>query len=415
MRGTELLDKMELVDPAYVAEADLPMKKKRHWKVWGSLAACLCVAAGAVVLWGGAGNQPVPGPVPPAPVVQPPETGWNHIAWNEEEMVVDACRHIDPGFFTQELRAEELKRLVPVLENGMTCTGRGAFDGEGNLLYVELFVKTSLPDALVTVRIGDSFDGLYDRDSEAERSQYGTMEYELSRMDQGETVLLRGTAEPGGIVVTFSMEVPKAQEEDGKADFLRVLRSFAVYEENKPDLSQITPDRIPDWIDQKLTTQEALADPDFGPWVLAKPPKGFTLEENWRYMSEYKGMDLLSQCWTKGMSQLDWRVEHFTQDRQELLVHPEEREKYDMALYPIPLCDSVPDELREVVDHPIFESEELTEEMVWARAHKVEDAGDTNGWRTNFSVRYGDILVTVNAKGVEPDWLYAQLSQLREK
>lgn len=57
-----------------------------------------------------------------------------------------------------------------------------------------------------------------------------------------------------------------------------------------------------------------------------------------------------------------------------------------MALYPIPLCDLVPDELREVVDHPIFESEELTEELVWARAHEVEDTGDTNVWRTSFSV-----------------------------
>lgn len=43
MRGNELLDKMELVDPAYVEAADVKPKKKRVWQKWGALAACLCL------------------------------------------------------------------------------------------------------------------------------------------------------------------------------------------------------------------------------------------------------------------------------------------------------------------------------------------------------------------------------------
>lgn len=42
MRGNELLDKLELIDPAYVEAADVPPKKK-HWLKWGALAACLCL------------------------------------------------------------------------------------------------------------------------------------------------------------------------------------------------------------------------------------------------------------------------------------------------------------------------------------------------------------------------------------
>ena len=42
MRGKDLLDKMELVDPAYVEEADIiPGKKKRPWIQWGIVAACM--------------------------------------------------------------------------------------------------------------------------------------------------------------------------------------------------------------------------------------------------------------------------------------------------------------------------------------------------------------------------------------
>ncbi len=42
MRGNELLDKMELVDPAYVEAADAaPKVRKNTWVKWGTIAACL--------------------------------------------------------------------------------------------------------------------------------------------------------------------------------------------------------------------------------------------------------------------------------------------------------------------------------------------------------------------------------------
>ncbi len=44
MRGNELLDKMELIDPAYVEEAEVKVKKKKGaWVKWGAMAACLCI------------------------------------------------------------------------------------------------------------------------------------------------------------------------------------------------------------------------------------------------------------------------------------------------------------------------------------------------------------------------------------
>ena len=44
MRGNELLDKMELIAPAYIEAADTaPNKRKSVWAKWGTLAACLCL------------------------------------------------------------------------------------------------------------------------------------------------------------------------------------------------------------------------------------------------------------------------------------------------------------------------------------------------------------------------------------
>ena len=75
----------------------------------------------------------------------------------------------------------------------------------------------------------------------------------------------------------------------------------------------------------------------------------------------------------------------------------------------------MPDELREIVSDPIFVAEELTLEAVYCRAYKVNDAGDTDGWRMKFSVKYGDVIVSVSTKGVEPEWVYNQLKSLIEE
>ncbi len=49
MRGNEFLDKMELIDPAYIEAANAkPGKKKKIWIKWAAVAACLCIIAGAI-------------------------------------------------------------------------------------------------------------------------------------------------------------------------------------------------------------------------------------------------------------------------------------------------------------------------------------------------------------------------------
>lgn len=52
MRGNELLDKMELIDPAYVEAAEAKQKKRNNiWVKWGAMAACLCfVIMGTMIL-----------------------------------------------------------------------------------------------------------------------------------------------------------------------------------------------------------------------------------------------------------------------------------------------------------------------------------------------------------------------------
>lgn len=51
MRGNEFLDKMELIDPAYVEAADKKPKKQPSWVRWVAAAACLCLVFGAIAMF----------------------------------------------------------------------------------------------------------------------------------------------------------------------------------------------------------------------------------------------------------------------------------------------------------------------------------------------------------------------------
>lgn len=79
MNGNEFLDKMSLADPAYVEEADRPVKKRTAWRKWGAMAACLAVLLGVGFLFFPRSSPDTPDPVqtelPTLPVSMGPSLG----------------------------------------------------------------------------------------------------------------------------------------------------------------------------------------------------------------------------------------------------------------------------------------------------------------------------------------------------
>ena len=116
--------------------------------------------------------------------------------------------------------------------------------------------------------------------------------------------------------------------------------------------------------------------------------------------------------WTSGYDELRWKVYTISEADKVRLTSVADTANYDLSLYPIPRASSVPDELREIVDNPIFDAEELTMDAVWARVYKTGESGDSAGWRMAFSVRHGDIVVEVRTKGVDPEWVYMRLMEM---
>jgi len=115
------------------------------------------------------------------------------------------------------------------------------------------------------------------------------------------------------------------------------------------------------------------------------------------------------------MNYIDWRVSRLEEKDKTRIISSADRLNYDLSFYPIPRADYVPDDLRKMVDNPIFRSEELTLDMVKARTYEVDDAGDEPGPRMRFSVLYDDILIEVDVKGLSPEAVYQALQEIKHQ
>ena len=441
MSKDRVVDSLGRIDDDMIQSVEaLRQKRKRpEWKKWGAMAACLCLIVACAfaiprITNPSPGYVPIPNPdgtiqrveppdvYPSHPILRPgdegyidpaptlnPQTPWT-IHYNEVSSIIAANRAFIKGSFTEPLNDTELSALLPSAD--LTCSGYARFDDKGNLLDIEMQTETTLPESPVNIGLTDYFFGFDYVLSGAEVvSVCNGLDYRAYQYQLGNKFELSAYVIINDIYFAFSMSVPQDDLEQAKEEFQRVLECFAYYEEGEPDLSIIVPEEIPELTEQMFDTlTEAKAEPDFGSYLPSEIPAGFGDATIYRF--KFQNSNFLTAMWSKGLDNLSWVVTPYTEEDAHRLTSVDDKENYDLSLYPIPRADSVPDELREIVNDPIFEAEELTLEAVYCRAYKVNDAGDTNGWRMKFSVKYGDVIVSVSTKGVDPEWVYQQLTGL---
>ena len=441
MRKDRVIDSLGGIDDDMIQSVEaLRQKKKRpEWKKWGATAACLCLIVASAfaiprITDPSPGYVPIPNPdgtiqrveppdvYPSHPILRPgdegyidpaptlkPQTPWT-LHFNEVSSMLAAHRPYIKGVFTEPLNDTELTALLPSAD--LTCSGYARFDDKGNLLDIEMQTETTLPESPVNIGLADYFFGYDYVLSGAEVvSVCNGVDYRGYQYQFGDKVELSAYTIINDIYFAFAMDVPMENLEQAKEEFQRVLEYFAYYEEGEPDLSIIVPEEIPELTEQTFDTlTEAKAEPDFGCYLPSEIPAGFGDASIYRF--KFQDSNFLTATWSRGMDDLSWVVTPYTEEDTHRLTGVDDKKNYDLSLYPIPRADSVPDDLREIVDNPIFEAEELTLEAVYCRAYKVDDAGDTDDWRMRFSVKYEDVIVSISTKGVEPEWLYQQLVDL---
>ena len=386
MSKDRVVDSLGKIDDDMIQSVEaLRQKKKRPaWMKWGAMAACFCLLIAAVAVAPNLfpGTTPVPPNNNDFPIQTDPnqsegsehtEGPWNpwQANFNTATGVLDAARRYIPGYFTEELSADEIETLEPGMRiEYMQYSGFAGFDGDGNLIDVCLNVTTSIPNNDVSILISE--DGIT-RDYVMDMvkpviSVCEKVEYKVYQWDNGNgQVTLAADAIINGYSYAFTMQTSTQNVKQAKEDFTRVLECFAYYAEGKPDLSAVVADEIPEWFDKSLSHQEALNDSDFGTFMLREVPSGFVAESIRRYKDQTA--DYLSGLWTSGYDELWWKVYTLGEADKDRLTSIEDTENYDLSLYPIPRASSVPEDLREIVDNPVFSADELTMDAVWARAY----------------------------------------------
>lgn len=168
-----------------------------------------------------------------------------------------------------------------------------------------------------------------------------------------------------------------------------------------------TAERIPAWREEEFfSLDQARQEVDFAPYLPAREPEGYG--EFYGRLSYQEGSrNTLFVRWSRGYDNVEVCV-YRDGTYPYHLVSPDELETYDLSLYPIPWCDSVPEKYRETVDHPAFQAEDMSLTIVEARGREH----DTGGMTYSFDVLHPDgTLVSYRCDGMTAAQVWAMVEE----
>jgi hypothetical protein len=322
------------------------------------------------------------------------------------------------GHFWQELTDEELKAIFPRLIETHIVTATANFQSDesrASLFNIDAQavssagLKTYIQLAPGEVVLDYGFD------AETKASDvFGTAVtagyFETKPNSKGlRNVIYFATFKLSDVAYYVELAGTEAEKEVVKNEISEIIG--LLIEGGTIDLDLFHP-VVPELRNDSLSLDEARADADFGPYIPETLPKGFGFENANRFINQER--NTLFVNWTKGMSSISWQVSLLKDNDKTRITSVTDTKNYDLALYPIPRADSVPDELREIVGNPIFLIDELTLDTVRARSYQVSDSGDEQGPRMQFSVLYQDVLVELSVKGVSPEVMFDILQQIKK-
>ena len=425
MKTEALQDALCLIRDDYILDAHAGPAVCRTPRLrWGALAACLCILAvvAALKLLHKAPAPPIsdPGPGPitePDPQPVGPLGDWP-VVYNQVTAIPDEGKYAF-CLFSEKLTEEERSAIIPDgLPDWLDVQSATALYygwDEGVLNGVELSMVNPDTGDRIELRIcPPEQQPIYD--------EIFAPEDAVPTEIDGEDVVLcqcRGmlwTSFSGGGVDYYVAASGQMEEMDRlKEDFFLLVVSL-IRSATSPDLErlQFHPEQHV-FQERDLTPEEARLDPDFGAYFPTAEPDGLVREQISRLQNSDYSINNLAAFWHSGYDYLTWQIRYSDEYDARRIVSPEERERYDLALYSLPLAESVPEKYRETVMNPVFRSEELTEEMVLARCSAFGDSGEGRDapW-INFSVLFdSNVLVDITGKNVSPEWIWAQLNSMR--
>lgn len=170
----------------------------------------------------------------------------------------------------------------------------------------------------------------------------------------------------------------------------------------------MTNENIPAWREESFDTlAQARQEADFAPYLPQSAPISDYGEFYGRLSFQEGIQNMLFVRWSKGYDDVEvcvYRDGYYSYHPAD----PDNPASYDLRLYSIPWCDSVPEEYRETVDHPAFRAEDMSLAIVEAR----EVPHDTGGMTWSFDVLHPDgTLVSYRCDGMTAEAVWALVEE----
>lgn len=415
MKGYDLLKGMGGIDEEMLAEAEVKANKRSAVKFILPIAACFAVVLISAVLLFGNSEKP---PVISVTRAESSNKSKYALNFNDAKSVSARMRKI-PGHFWYDLNDEQLKKVLPGVAQKYEAEVTASYshaDGVTKLVEVSGEIKKDGKNVSVTIAENEVFKD-YVIDGAPLISDIEGVKVEAGIYADSKAVCAdqRYWYYADFLIDNAAYKVEWHGDKRNDEFFTDIVAEIILG--GKADLGVLSNPEVPYLRDDKLTETEAYSEKAFGAY-LPKAPKDFAeFNEAKRFVNQ--NSDYLSISKSRGLDNVNFRVSEITDDEKFRIVNPKDTELYDMALYPIPWCDSMPDDISDekyyTIQNPIFRIEDLTLNTVKKRSYSVDDPGDTDGARMRFCVLYGDVLVEISTKGVSPEYLFNELTKLPRK
>lgn len=433
------MDRQEITPAVHEKLLDLEPPKKRSglWLKYGALAACAALIIGVGVWRMFPADIPAPGSVQPGP--QEPgsiqedssQSPLLQLDYGEAGHSADAAYSIalPKGSFSRALTEEDLTSLFgeeDPLNTQLgwegaelsasyiftaegkpwegTVTGRRVTGGADDFYAVLTLAPDALPLSCTVspadgvtqcwgVEVTGRYGGIYGEGSDKEVWLPESREVEFVAHGVGFRLCIYGQEGEGDQVEAMVSRFVRYAIADGGVDLSCLT---------------VDPSDIPEWREESFETlAQARQETDFAPYLPQSAPISDYGEFYGRLSFQDGVQNMLFVRWSRGYDDVEVCV---YQDGYYPyhLVDPDEPEAYDLRLYSIPWCDSVPEEYRETVNDPAFRAEDMSLTIVEARGREH----DTGGMTYSFDVLHPDgTLVSYHCDGMTAQQVWALVEE----
>lgn len=292
------------------------------------------------------------------------------------------------GMFEEELDSEEIAALIP--DDRFACTGTGAWDAEGKLLWVDLDVAYGGNPVSVYFPVSFGLSSPQISCTDPKYTQCNGISFEVVEFPYGKNVTwLRATCLMGSQYVSIDEFCSDETLDERRQDYETVVRWMSLLASNLPDFSALRYSQIPEYIHTDLTEAEACEDESFGHILSSVMPAGFS-EGYFTRCKDYRQNYLYAE-FSKGEGNVGFTLEYFTKEHEEALITEGDFVAAAKELY-----------------DPIFELKDATVAVIEARKNRVASTADTH-----LLVKWGEYLIGVVSDGISAEELFEILHRLQ--